>query len=98
MRSATCTSQASFLFLQENGIFESQQEEVFKIIKLGGVLTLREIQMAYYQKHDVRLDIGTISARVNKLKKEDRVMKSEKTQKCPISGRTVHPVFVPVID
>lgn len=95
MGTATCTSKASFLEVRDQRMDLRQKKKIFDIVKANGVMTLREIQKAFHVEHNVYLDVGTISGRVNALIYEHEVLlRSKNTSKCPISGRTVHPVFV----
>lgn len=60
-------------------------------------LTLREIAMLYERQESKRIDVGTVSARVNDLITAKRLLRlplSERT--CSVSGKLVHPVTVPV--
>ena len=60
-------------------------------------LTLREIAMLYENQEGKRIDVGTVSARVNNLISAKRLLRlplSERT--CSVTGKLVHPVTVPI--
>lgn len=58
-------------------------------------MSLREIREAYERTHGVRIDVSTISARVNGLVAMGWLQRREETRACTISKHGVRPVFVP---
>ena len=60
-------------------------------------LTLREIAMLYERQESKRIDVGTVSARVNDLVAAKRLLRLPcSEQPCSITGKLVHPVTVPI--
>lgn len=77
-----------------------QRRRVFDIVVIaqrGGArdLSLREIQARYERVHGQRIDVGTVSARVNNLVAAGWLHRRGDIRACGITGREVHPVFVP---
>ena len=60
-------------------------------------LSLREIARRWELLYGRQIDVGTVSARVSNLIDANRLVRLEgTTRSCTISGKTVHPVSVPV--
>jgi hypothetical protein len=57
----------------------------------------QEIKAAYFRLYGVSLDIGTIAARVNALCKDHELQRRAKSIKCPISGQSVYPIGLPIV-
>lgn len=77
-----------------------QQQAIFDVVlacQRSGAhdLSLTEIRDAYERKHSQRIDLNRVSARVNNLVAAQRLSRRAETRDCSVSGRPVHPVFVP---
>lgn len=77
-----------------------QQQAIFDVV-LGcqrhgmADMSLTEIRDAYERLHGRRIDLNRVSARVSNLVAAERLMRRLDTRACSVSGRQVHPVFVP---
>ena len=60
-------------------------------------LSMREIQAGLQSRFDMRLDLSTISARVNELVTAGRLLRDKTyTRPCLVTGVGVHPVSAPL--
>lgn len=77
-----------------------QQQEIFDVI-LGAQrngsddLSLTEIRDLYERVHGKRIDLNRVSARVSDLIGARRIERKQDTRPCSVTGRPIHPVFVP---
>lgn len=58
-------------------------------------LSLREIQQRYESRHGVRIDVGTVSARVHNLVAAGWLLRVSATRPCAVTGAAVHAVWAP---
>ena len=90
-----CTSKAAYLTVREDGRELTQAQKIYDIIGRRANMSLSEIQQEYENRHSIRIDKGTVSARVNKMKSEDvDAVAEDLPRKCLITGKTVNPVYV----
>lgn len=78
-----------------------QRRQVFDIVvgaQRNGAsdLSLREIQRRYEGLHGVRIDVGTVSARVHNLVAAGWLHRRGDIRACSVTGQNVHAVFVPL--
>jgi hypothetical protein len=78
----------------------AQQREVFDIVlacQRNGQqdMSLTEIRDTYERVHGKRIDLNRVSARVSDLIAAKRLQRKEDTRACSVSGKNIHPVFVP---
>jgi hypothetical protein len=60
-------------------------------------LSMREIQAGLLSRFDMRLDLSSISARVNELVAAGRLLRDKTyTRPCRVTGAGVHPVCAPM--
>ena len=60
-------------------------------------LSMREIQAGLQSRFEMRLDLSTISARVNELVTAGRLLRDKNyTRPCRVTGVGVHPVCAPL--
>lgn len=77
-----------------------QQQEIFDVV-LGAQrngaddMSLAEIREAYERRYSKRIETGRISARVADMVSAQRLAKRSDTRACSITGRNIHPVYVP---
>jgi hypothetical protein len=97
LRAVTDTSMAAYQNLPTASV-HSQCTYIIDIITQNGhPMTGQQIKLAYFRKHGITLDIGTISARVNRMCNETfDLQRRIKKVKCPISGQRVNPIGLPV--
>ena len=79
------TSRIAYKNIIEEGKADSQQSYIIRLLKHEAPLSRREISKA------TNIEIGSVSGRVNELKKEGR-LKEDPKRKCNITGRLVTPV------
>ena len=90
------TSLIAYDDVQSSGKESSQINVIYRIIDMQGKpLSLREIAYMYKICTGLPIDISAVSARVNKLKKQNRLQEYEE-RKCTITDRLIHPVGLPV--
>ena len=98
-----CTLDTSSDAFQALGLkaMARQQHAIFDVV-LGcqrslGVrdMSLTEIRDAYERRHGKRIDLNRVSARVSNLVAMQWLARRTDTRPCSISGRQVHPVYVP---
>ena len=87
-----CTSTASHREEKGSGRELNQAQKILQIIQTRGNMSLTEIQNAFELRYNIRIDKGTVSARVNKLKK-DCLVGEDLPRHCFITNRTVNPVY-----
>lgn len=78
-----------------------QQREIFDVVlrcQRNGQpdMSLTEIRDTYERLHGRRIDLNRVSARVTDLVAATRLQRRLDTRACSVSGRHVHPVFVPL--
>jgi hypothetical protein len=93
------TSSAS---LKRIGLREmaAKQKEIFDVVlacqRAGQPnMSLTEIRDTFESRHGRRIDLNRVSSRVSELVDANRLARCTETRACSISGRMVHPVFVP---
>jgi hypothetical protein len=75
----------------------SQHEAIYAIVARSSLpMSLREIKAEYDRLLDANIDVGTVSARVNKLIEQGHLERRAKTRKCVHSGVNIHPVGLPL--
>ena len=87
--------------LDEFGLrkMSQQQQAIFDVV-LGlqrngsSDASLSEIQQRYEFIHGKRIDLGRVSARVSEMV-DVRLQRRAETRACKVTGRQVHPVFIP---
>lgn len=57
-------------------------------------LSLREIQQRYEETHQRRIELSTVSSRINALLTATRLVRDGDCRPCSITGRTISPVRV----
>lgn len=77
-----------------------QQQAIFDVVlgcQRNGMadMSLTEIRDAYERLHGGRIDLNRVSARVSNLVAAERLTRRTDTRPCSVSGRPVHPVYVP---
>ena len=95
------TRDTSATALDEFGLrqMSRQQQAIFDVV-LGlqrngsSDASLSEIQQRYEFIHGKRIDLGRVSARVSEMV-EVRLQRRADTRACKVTGRQVHPVFIP---
>lgn len=60
-------------------------------------MSLQEIKAAYYAKWGSRIDLSSVSGRVNELVAAARLQRLESTRACSVTGRQIHPVCIPKV-
>jgi hypothetical protein len=93
------TSSAS---LKQMGLREmaAKQKEIFDVVlarqREGQAdMSLTEIRDAFESRHGRRIDLNRVSSRVSELVDAQRLERTQEPRACSISGRMVHPVYVP---
>ena len=99
---AVCTLDTSSAAFNAVGFkrLARQQQDIFDVVlrcqKAGALdMSLTEIRDAYERFHGKRIDLNRVSARVSNLVAGERLCRHVGTRLCSVSGRNVHPVFVP---
>ena len=87
-----CTSTASHREEKDSGREVTQSQKILQIIQTRGNMSLTEIQNAFELRYNIRIDKGTVSARVNKLKK-DCLVGEDLPRQCFITGKVINPVY-----
>lgn len=59
-------------------------------------ISMREIQQALERDHSVRLDVSSISGRVNALVAAKRIQRADEARKCTVTGRDIKPLSAPM--
>jgi hypothetical protein len=77
----------------ENGNFRSQEGKIFQIVKRRANMSLREIQRAYEKRYKQRIELSSVSARVNFMKGLG-IFKEDPPRKCSVTHNTVIVVHV----
>lgn len=77
-----------------------QQQAIFDVVlacQRAGArdMSLTEIRDEYERKHGGRIDLNRVSARVSNLVAAQRLARRVDTRLCSMTGRAVHPVYVP---
>lgn len=78
-----------------------QMQDVLEVIRIGHEsgavnLSLTEIRDLYESTYLRRIDLNRVSARVFDLLKAERLVRSTDTRVCSVSGKNVHPVYMPL--
>lgn len=79
---------------------QKQLRAVFDVVlacQRGGVkdMSLTEIRNEFERRNNTRIDLNRVSARVFDLCSMGWLQRREDTRPCTVTGRNVHPVFVP---
>jgi hypothetical protein len=53
-------------------------------------VSMREVQARLMTTYDLRLDLSTISGRVNELVAAGRLIRSQATRPCSVTGQSIH--------
>lgn len=95
------TRDTSAQALDEFGLHKlsRQQQAIFDVVlglrRNGSAdASLSEIQQRYEFIHGKRIDLGRVSARVSEMV-DVRLQRRADTRACKVTGRQVHPVFIP---
>lgn len=77
-----------------------QRRKIFDIVvgaQRNGAkdLSLREIQARFEQREGQRIDVSTVSARVNNLVAAGWLQRRADIRPCTVTGMGVHPVYAP---
>ena len=81
------TSVIAYGELKITGKKQSQEKRILEILKEKGGLSLSEISaLTGYEK-------SSVSGRVNTLKKNGKVFEGVNKVKCPITSRTITPIY-----
>lgn len=75
--------------------------EVYEVVRIGlergaNDMSLTEIRDLYEHLHERRIDLNRVSARVSGLIDAQRLERRDEKRPCLISGRNIHPVFIPL--
>ena len=89
---ARATSKASYREEKENGNVMKQEDIILEIISNGGDWSLQEI-MEIYRNDWGKIELSSISARVNKLKTDEKIIEAS-PRKCSITDKTINPLTV----
>lgn len=88
--------------LQQLGLpaLTGQRRQIFDIVvgaQRNGIadLSLQEIRQRFEALHNTRIDLSTISARVNNLCVAGWLVRLPASRACTVTGREVHPVRAP---
>lgn len=87
-----CTSKASYNETKESGQESTQSEKILDIISIGGSWSMQEV-MAAYRAEWGSIELSSVSARINKLKADSKVIEG-KTRKCSISGKIINSLSI----
>lgn len=75
-------------------------QEIFDVVAVGmrrgrADMSLTEIRDLYEEINHKRIDLNRVSARVSNLIAAKRLSRKPDTRPCAISGKPVHPVYIP---
>ena len=97
-----CATDTSAQALDAMGLrrMAGQRRKIFDIVVVAqrrGAkdLSLREIQQRFELLEGRRIDVSTVSARVNNLVAAGWLERRSDIRHCSVTGMAVHPVFVP---
>lgn len=82
------TSITAYGLIQATGKANTQKALIYKYLQENGAKTRRQIAQS------LNMETSTVSARVNSLRDDYRLVTDHKTCICPISKKTVHLVEV----
>ena len=83
------TSQASYREEKENGNVVRQEDKILLLCN-ESALSLQEIMKLYRKLHG-NIELSSVSARVNKLKADNKLIEVD-PRKCTITNKTINPV------
>lgn len=93
LMTSRATSKAAFREEKENGNIMSQEDKILDIISsTGGLWSMQEILAAYRVKWG-KIELSSVSARINKLKTDLKVVEGP-PRKCSITDKTINPLTI----